>query len=149
MQHVHNQMSDQQSNMNISASYAHTITTYDSQLLDFAANKFLSKQPTCRLGCWRRSCPRAGGCEWRLKLYTLGCIIGPCWALVLPGLMVHPLTIRNSDGIFQEKMVDTCIRRNKATIISISTNVFLFPYHFRSLPFPFHCFSYFLETKLG
>jgi hypothetical protein len=30
MQHVHNQMSDQQSNMNITAPYAHTITTYDS-----------------------------------------------------------------------------------------------------------------------
>jgi hypothetical protein len=70
MQHVHNQMSDQQSNMNITAPYAHTITTYDKQLSNFAANKFLSQQPTYRLGCWRWSCPRAGNCEWRLKLYT-------------------------------------------------------------------------------
>jgi hypothetical protein len=65
--------------------------------------------------------------------------------------MGHPMTIRNSDGIFQAKTVDTCIWRNKATIISISisTNIFLFPYHLRLLPFPFHCFSYFSETKLG
>jgi hypothetical protein len=62
--------------------------------------------------------------------------------------MSHPLTIRNSNGIFQAKTVDTCNRRNKATIISISTNVFLFPYHFRLLPFPFHCFFNFSETKL-
>jgi hypothetical protein len=64
--------------------------------------------------------------------------------------MSHPLTIRNSNG-FQAKMFDTCIRWNKATTISISTstNVFLFPYQFRLLPFPFDCFIYFLETKLG
>jgi hypothetical protein len=29
--------------------YAHTVTTYDSQLLNSAANKFLPQQPTCRL----------------------------------------------------------------------------------------------------
>jgi hypothetical protein len=51
MHHVHNQMSDQQSNMNITAPYAYIITTYDLQLLNFAANKFLSQQPTYRLGC--------------------------------------------------------------------------------------------------
>jgi hypothetical protein len=60
MQHVHNQMSDQQSNMNITTPYAHTITIYDSQLLNFAANKFLSVQPIYRLGCWRWSCLQAG-----------------------------------------------------------------------------------------
>jgi hypothetical protein len=70
MQHVHNQMSDQQSNMNITAPYTYTITTYDSQLLNFEANKFLSQQPTYQLGCWWWSCPRVGDCEWRLKLYT-------------------------------------------------------------------------------
>jgi hypothetical protein len=70
MQHVHNQMSDELSNMNITAPYAHTITTYDWQLLNFAANKFLSQQPTYRLGCWWWSCPWVGDCEWRLKLYT-------------------------------------------------------------------------------
>jgi hypothetical protein len=98
MQHVHNQMSDQQSDMNITAPYAHTITTYDSQLLNFAANKFLSQQPTYRLGCWRWSCDsclRVGDCEWRLS-YIRSCVIGPCWALVLPRLMGHPTTIRNS-----------------------------------------------------
>jgi hypothetical protein len=42
MQHVLNQMSDQQFNMNITTIYAHTITTYDSQLLNSAAKKFLS-----------------------------------------------------------------------------------------------------------
>jgi hypothetical protein len=70
MQHVHNQMSDQQSNMNITAPYAHTITICDKQLLNFAANRFLSQQPTYRLGCWRRSSSRAGDCEWRIKVYT-------------------------------------------------------------------------------
>jgi hypothetical protein len=52
MQYVHNQMSHQQSNINITAPYANTITTYDKQLLNnFAANKFLSQHPTSRLGC--------------------------------------------------------------------------------------------------
>jgi hypothetical protein len=39
MQHVHNQMSDQQSNINFTTPYAHTITIYDKQLLNFVANK--------------------------------------------------------------------------------------------------------------
>jgi hypothetical protein len=68
---------------------------------------------------------------------------------VLPRLMGYPLTIQNSDRILQAKTIDTCIRRNKTTIISIFTKVFLFQYHFRLLPFPFHCFSYFSETNLN
>jgi hypothetical protein len=117
---------------------------YDSQLLNFAANKFLSQQPTYRLGCWRWSCPPS----WGLRVETEVIYVGLCyWVFVLPRLMGYPMTIRNSDGIFQEKTVDTCIRWNKSTIIS--TNIFLFPYHFRLLPFPFHRFSYFSEMNLG
>jgi hypothetical protein len=52
--------------------HAHTITTYDSQLLNFAANKFLSQQPTYRLGCWRWSRPRVGDCEWRFEAIYVG-----------------------------------------------------------------------------
>jgi hypothetical protein len=72
-------MSDQQSDMNITAPYAHTITTYDSQLLNFAANKFLSQQPTYRLGCWRWSCDsclRVGDCEWRLSYIRRVVLLG-------------------------------------------------------------------------
>jgi hypothetical protein len=86
-------MSDQQSNMNIIMPYAYTITTRDSQLLNSSANKFMSKQPTCRLAYWRQLCPWAGDCEWRPKLYTLGCIIGSRWASVFLRLMGHLLTI--------------------------------------------------------
>jgi hypothetical protein len=84
MQYVHDQMSEQQSNMNITAPYAHTITIYDSQLLNFAANKFMSQQPTYRLGCWRWSCPQVGDREWRLKLYIH---VGLCYWVML-GLSV-------------------------------------------------------------
>jgi hypothetical protein len=41
MQHVHNQMSDQQSNMNITPPYDHSITTYDSRVM---TTKFCSQQ---------------------------------------------------------------------------------------------------------
>jgi hypothetical protein len=70
MQHVHNKMSDRKSNMNITTSYAHIITTCDSQLLNSAANKVMSQQLTYRLSCCRQTCPQARDCEWRLKLYT-------------------------------------------------------------------------------
>jgi hypothetical protein len=116
-------------------------------LLISTANKFQSQQPTC----WLRSCPRARDCEWRLKLYTQGYVIRLCWASVLPSLVGHPLTVWNFDRNFRAKTVNTCIRRNKATIIFV-----LFPptfsyFHtiFQLLPFLFHCFSYFSETKLG
>jgi hypothetical protein len=74
-----------------------------------------------------------------------------CWTMVLPRLMGHPLTIQNSDENFRAKTVDTCIRRNKVTImfVFVSTKIFLFPHHFKLLPFPFHCLLYFSETKLG
>jgi hypothetical protein len=67
-------------NMNITAPYAHTITTYDSQLQNFAPSFCHSSW----LGCWRRSlCPQAGDYEWRLsyirKVVSLGHVGPRCY----------------------------------------------------------------------
>jgi hypothetical protein len=67
--------------MNITASYVHTITTYDSQLLNFAAKKFLSQQPTYRLGSWRWSCLRVRDCNWSYirRVVLLGHVGPQCY----------------------------------------------------------------------
>jgi hypothetical protein len=141
MQHVHNQMSDQQSNMNITTPYAHTITTYDS------TTKFGSQQVSITTANLPASLlATIVSARWWLRVETEVIYIGLCYWTMLGLSVIGPsVNNRNSDEIFREKTVDTCIRRNKATIIFIfvSTNVFLFSYNFQLLPFPVHCFSYF------
>jgi hypothetical protein len=89
--------------------------------------------------------------SWRLRVETEVIYVGLCYLTIW--VSVLPKAYGTSDGNsefrqnFPRKTVDTCIRRNKDIIIS--TNIFLFPYHFRLILFPFYCFSYFSETKLG